>query len=159
LRSKLNRVIIVEAVTVGRSRPAAPRSPLLSRFWYLSSLTSGFCEEFRANVMIPGIGVGGGYARIAHDSAHQPSRSDALSKIYFRAEINKTYQRSFICSTSFEVQGDLESTIEKACRLARLFPPPTFTCSHHEHLPSSGGLRRRNVHHHRPHQKDGYRQN
>src|SRR6267154_2310878 len=51
--------IMVEAVTVGRSQLDAPPSPLFHGFWYLSSLTTGFCREFRANPMSPKIRGGG----------------------------------------------------------------------------------------------------
>jgi hypothetical protein len=47
--------MMLEAVTVGRTHIIPPRSPLFHGFWYLSSLTSGFCGEFLANPMIPKI--------------------------------------------------------------------------------------------------------
>src|SRR5579863_2934477 len=50
--------IMVGAATVGTSQLAAPRSPLLHGFWYLSSLENVFCREFPASVMIPKHRVG-----------------------------------------------------------------------------------------------------
>ena len=42
-----------------------PPSPLFHGFWHLSSLTCGFCGEFRANPMISRDRGGGGYPHLA----------------------------------------------------------------------------------------------
>src|SRR5271155_2793142 len=74
---------MVEAVTVGRTHIIEPLSPLLSRFWYLSSLTSGFCGEFPANPMIPETRGGGGIPRPLHAEAQREAGLELISPGFY----------------------------------------------------------------------------
>src|SRR5271156_1114912 len=70
---------MVEAVTVCYRASRRALSPLFHGFYYLSSLTSVFCGEFPANVMIPVRGGGRGIPQFSvHTGPGQcPSRKRA----------------------------------------------------------------------------------
>src|SRR5580700_4994236 len=81
--------MMVEAMTVRYTATRHALSPLSSRFWYLSSLTSGFCGEFPAKSMIPPDPGGEGVSRNRAKNEPSPGPSASARKIYFAAEIHR----------------------------------------------------------------------
>jgi hypothetical protein len=77
--------IMFEAVTVCYTANQRKLSPVFHGFWYLSSLTSGFCGEFLANSMIPEIWGegGGGYPDSAREGSANRGRLQCPNKFIF----------------------------------------------------------------------------
>jgi len=76
---------MVEAMTVGTSQHAEPRSHLFQILWYLSSLKNIFCREFPANVVIlvTDVGWGGGVPLIFSQEAKRETPSAATLRTLF----------------------------------------------------------------------------